>query len=367
MEIKKDRRSVILLKKLDFSWDQEMIRKVKTTTEQLLIQSLKEKRKMGYWEFRRKMRRGRWILSGKLLYGMRWGEFGLESGLLADGLFEYAYKEKDTESFQILIDFYRKIKKKKKFRFHYVVYPDQLIHANVVLKLKYLCGIDEFDDIWKDGIFYIKWAVKNSHGLIYYRFEPELYVDTLGMITDFLLRCSEFLQNDYFRKIAENQMDFYLKYGLDSSKSLPYHVLHSDTCETEGLCVWGRGCGWFLIGVTMLAEVNEKYIPVYKKSVEIILETQNQNGYLYHNIEKNDFIDSSVTAIVGNCLHKGLEHHWLEEKYWEHYEGLMTALKQSIDDDGYVLYSSGDCIDVNIYTNKENSTYAQGQTLKCMV
>ena len=132
--------------------------------------------------------------------------------------------------------------------------PDQYKHA-----LDYTWELIK-DHIGEDGTVGYRKSMQN------YR-----YVDTIGFICPFLVSYGIKYNNDECIDLAVKQIQEYEQYGMLEKHNIPSHAYNIETKAPLGLYGWGRGLGWYAIGlIDTWNELpqNNKYKTVLELSVK---------------------------------------------------------------------------------------------------
>lgn len=298
------------------------------------------------------------------------------NGLLSAGILSYTKEFKQGEPIQTLLNFYQYFKIQQKSGFKCFYLPDQIIHANVLLEL-YKQGHIEFLELIKEAEMFIKKESQNDPNLlIHYRGKDfDFYIDSLGMIIGFCLNYGNYFHDEEMTKIGLSQMNFVLQNCMNELSHLPCHIYKNAEKKAFGPWSWGRGIGWYLIGLTeILVGLDnnhvdyEVYLKAYQDAMEVIFVTQDDLGYLYNDIVSKEHIDTSATAMIGYCLGVGIEKRFVDiNKYKQCFFRCIDALYKSTDDMGRVNDSSGECKGVGRYSEEYGNFFAQGYTVKCNI
>lgn len=88
--------------------------------------------------------------------------------------------------------------------------------------------------------------------LIPYRFfhDKRYLNDTIGMICPFLIRYGTKFQSKEAIVLARSQLEYYTKHGVDKDSFLPAHAIDKVNNIKIGSINWGRGIGWYFIGLS---------------------------------------------------------------------------------------------------------------------
>lgn len=196
-------------------------------------------------------------------------------------------------------------------------------------------------------------TVKYRHHMPNYR-----YVDTVGFICPFLTRYGlRFNQNKYI-DLAFNQIIEYRKQGFLTNQVIPYHAYDINNAYPLGLCGWGRGIGWYAIGlIDMWRELpnNHPYkIELTEYVMELvhqIIELQNQNGSWNWTATRPEARpDSSTTAILLWFLVTARTINDMQEICKKPIERAVQYLMSITRRDGSIDFSQGDTKDIGVYS-----------------
>ena len=136
------------------------------------------------------------------------------------------------------------------------------------------------------------------------------YVDTVGFISPFLVKYGLKYNDEKAIELGVKQITEYYKYGFDSENNIPFHAYDVNNKYKLGLCGWGRGLGWFAIGlIDSWIELpnNNKYKNILEEIVikyaNTILKVQLDNGGFGWTVTRKETrIDSSTTATLAYFL-----------------------------------------------------------------
>ncbi|MCD7033153.1 glycoside hydrolase family 88 protein [Metabacillus sp. GX 13764] len=233
---------------------------------------------------------------------------------------------------------------------------DAAILAYAVMKI-------EFEDTnkFKPAFDYI-WKMIQDHlgteGTVLYRksMPNYRYVDTIGFICPFLVRYGVKYNKPECIDLAYKQLTEYLNNGFDKQIKIPCHAYSIIDKAPQGLYGWGRGLGWFAIGLMdswkeMPIQHNYKVeLKTYIKSYAAAIKTyQQENGSWNWTVTRNEArSDSSTTAILGWFLANTTEiDNTFKKNSEKALDYLMTVTRRS----GAVDFSQGDTKDIGIYSN----------------
>ena len=199
------------------------------------------------------------------------------------------------------------------------------------------------------------------------------YVDTVGFISPFLVKYGLKYNDEKAIELGIKQITEYYKYGFDSENNIPFHAYDVNNKYKLGLCGWGRGLGWFAIGlIDAWRELpnNNKYKNILEEIVikyaNTILKVQLDNGGFGWTVTRKETrIDSSTTATLGYFLVCASEIEEITESCLEGYNKAIKYLMSVTKKNGEVDFSQGDTKDIGVYSGEFNILpFTQGFTLR---
>ncbi|RCW42720.1 unsaturated rhamnogalacturonyl hydrolase [Paenibacillus prosopidis] len=235
---------------------------------------------------------------------------------------------------------------------------DAAILSYAVMKLEFL-DIDQykkaFDYVWdmiqahigEDGTVQYRKSMKN------YR-----YVDTIGFICPFLIAYGIRYSNEECVEIAVKQLKEYEQHGMLEKYYIPSHAYHLNNSMPLGLYGWGRGLGWFAIGLADAwlelptghgsKEILDEMI---KKFASSVLSFQSSDGNWNWSVARGESRpDSSTTATLGWFLLQASQIEELTEKCKEGANRAVGYLMKVTRRNGAVDFSQGDTKDIGVYS-----------------
>lgn len=201
------------------------------------------------------------------------------------------------------------------------------------------------------------------------------YVDTVGFISPFLVKYGLKYNNEKAIELGVKQITEYYKYGFDSDNNIPFHAYDVNNKYKLGLCGWGRGLGWFAIGlIDSWIELpnNNKYKNVLEEIVikyaNAILKVQLDNGGFGWTVTRKETrIDSSTTATLAYFLICASEIKEITERCLEGYNKAIKYLMSVTKKNGEVDFSQGDTKDIGVYSVLfDILPFAQGFALRAI-
>jgi rhamnogalacturonyl hydrolase YesR len=164
--------------------------------------------------------------------------------------------------------------------------------------------------------------------------------DTIGMIVPFLVKYYQLTRVNDALNIAINQMQFYIKNGTDHHTFMPSHGVNLKTKIKVGSSNWGRGIGWYFIGLKEIYDLNGSFKNEYEGLSRTIKSLQNEEGLWGQFPGSMDVFDASSSTMFFYCL--GNECNKRED--------ILNKLNKYISNDGFIMQTSGDTEGLNFYS-----------------
>jgi unsaturated rhamnogalacturonyl hydrolase len=179
----------------------------------------------------------------------------------------------------------------------------------------------------------------------------EILVDSLAMICPFLAAYARRYGRDDALELAVHQLKQFVLHSVDTDTWLPYHGYYADGPKRLGLHGWGRGTGWYMMGlVDTLVETPEGHadrgllVEAFVAAAETLARHQRPDGHWHWVVlHAADTPDSSATALIGYSLARGLRAGLLPERYQAVLDAAISALVAVTRADGVVDGSLGEC------------------------
>lgn len=210
-------------------------------------------------------------------------------------------------------------------------------------------------------------------GLIAYSLNKNnRYVDTLGLVCPFLVLYDNIYGTSKYTQLALAQLHSFIDKGMFKETFLPVHAYETTSNLPIGVYGWGRGTGWFILGITdtflELKEGVEKEILKEKLFLlaDYYLQFQRDDGGFGIFLQNKETYDSSATAVFAYFLGRCYELK-RNKKYLESLESAINKLMSVTRRNGALDYCQGDTIDVGIFSQNLNiMPFAQGILLRTM-
>lgn len=178
-----------------------------------------------------------------------------------------------------------------------------------------------------------------------------ILVDTLAMVCPFLARYANMRQSHAARELSVQQLLRFIENNVDADTRLPYHGYYAGGPRRLGLHAWGRGVGWYMLGlVDTMAEIDPTH-PAYAElrkafehGADALRSHQRADGHWsWAILQRHDTLDSSTTALVGYSLLRGLMLGVLGVDYRSTIDRALSALAEVTRADGVLDYGLGEC------------------------
>lgn len=210
-------------------------------------------------------------------------------------------------------------------------------------------------------------------GLIAYSNNKNIrYIDTLGLVCPFLVAYDKAYKTSKYSQLAVSQLEKFIENGLFKDTFLLVHSYEIKNNLPIGVYGWGRGTGWFILGLTdTFLELDESVEKEkLKKTILLIadyyIQFQRNDGGFGIFLQNKDTYDSSATAIFAYFYARCFELYH-DKRYLNSLEKALNKLKSFTRRDGALDYCQGDTVDVGIFSQHINiMPFAQGMLLRAI-
>ena len=235
---------------------------------------------------------------------------------------------------------------------------DGAILAYAVMKLEF---IDT--DKYKNALDTI-WEMIEDHigedGTVGYRksMKGYRYVDTIGFICPFLVAYGIRYHKSECIDLAIKQIVEYEQYGMLDIHYIPSHAYKLTDKIPVGLYGWGRGLGWFAIGLidawNELPQDNKyKFVleECIKRYAKAVMSFQQENGSWSWTVTRSECRpDSSATAMLGWFMLNASKINDISKECLDSTDKAINYLMKVTRRNGAVDFSQGDTKDIGVYS-----------------
>lgn len=253
--------------------------------------------------------------------------------------------------------------------------PEHIDGAMLAYAVMKIPGIDlqvykKSFDFMVDKLF----AMVGVNGTVMYRknYATIDFIDTIGLVCPFLALYGETFKNERALDLAVKQIKAYADNAALQSEFLLPHCYDFSAHIPLGVYGWGRGMGWFAIGLTdTLNELGSDHsrraeiVPFIKILADSLLKFQRSDGG-WNAFFTHDFWigDSSATSMLGWFLLFAYDESG-DRRYYESVERGVRYLMKVTQRNGVLDYSQGDTKDIGLYSLRfEKMPFAQGMCLR---
>ena len=202
--------------------------------------------------------------------------------------------------------------------------------------------------------------LKGSDGTIAYRSHSKNYrfVDTIGFICPFLIAYGTKFNNQEAVNLGIVQIAEFNKYALYTNSNLPCHTYLETTKKPVGLFGWGRGLGWYAIGlIDAWNGLPNSHLQKENLTLNVIqftktiLDHQNSDGSWSWLVTQPDARnDSSTTATLAWFLANAATIATIENQCTTAKDKAMQYLKTVTQRNGAIDFSQGDTKGIAIHS-----------------
>lgn len=237
-------------------------------------------------------------------------------------------------------------------------YVDGAMLAYAIMKLP-IREVDNYKNAWDSTWTMVKEHIGNDGTVQYRKFMSNYrYVDTIGFICPFLVLYGLKYKKDECIELAIKQIKEYEKYGFLENYHIPCHAYDINNKFPLGFYGWGRGLGWFAIGLidawNELPEKN-KYKSILKESIKkfalAATKLQQENGSWNWTVARRECrADSSTTATLGWFMLNAAKIDEISKECFASTDKAINYLMKVTRRDGSVDFSQGDTKDIGVYS-----------------
>ncbi len=260
----------------------------------------------------------------------------------------------------------------------WIVKPTEI--DSVILGYAFM-KLDNFDFVKYrpafDFLYDLILNLKGSDGTIAYRKHTSdyRYVDTIGFISPFLVRYGLLFNKPEAVALGINQIRVFNTFGMLSGHAIPCHTYNIKTNLPVGLFGWGRGLGWYAIGlIDVWSELPESH-PEKEEVTQMVitfakmsLSFQNENGsWSWLVTNKQAQFDSSTTATLAWFFATAQSISSIATESEAAKAKALHYLQQVTRRDGVVDFSQGDTKTIGVHSQQfDILPFTQGFCLRTL-
>lgn len=195
-------------------------------------------------------------------------------------------------------------------------------------------------------------TVQYRKGLSNYR-----YVDTIGFICPFLVAYGKRYNKPECIALAVKQIVSYVEHGMSKEHFLPCHAYAIDHNIPLGLYGWGRGLGWFAIGlIDTWNELPRDDVavqtlePIIEQFARTLMTFQRDDGSWSWTVTRECRSDSSATATLAWFLLNASQIDAIKTACLHSCDKALLYLMKVTRRRGAVDFSQGDTKDIGVYS-----------------
>lgn len=182
-----------------------------------------------------------------------------------------------------------------------------------------------------------------------FRFDGQLWDDTLYMTVLFVARMGVIEKDKYLTEESIRQFLVHIKYLADRKTGLFYHGWTFDGCHHFADALWGRGNAWYTAGlvdylsmISVERGVKEFLLTTLEYQVEALAKFQDESG-LWHTIinDSETYLETSASSGFAYGILKAVREGLLPEKYEKIGMKAVEGVLKKIDENGVVHGVSG--------------------------
>jgi len=227
-----------------------------------------------------------------------------------------------------------------------------------------------YDSLWN----LIK-ELKGEHATVTYKRHTQKfrYVDTIGFICPFLIEYGQKFQVPEAVDLAIAQLEEFNAYGMYPNQFIPCHTYSTKTQLPVGLFGWGRGLGWYAIGLIDAWKALEPSHPKKQAMTQWVeqfarmaIQFQRENGsWGWLIMNDNSISDSSATATLAWFLKNASGILAIEHESRLATEKATNYLIKVTRRNGAIDFSQGDTKDIGIHSQEfDILPFTQGFALR---
>ena len=229
-----------------------------------------------------------------------------------------------------------------------------------------------------DALWTLLLGLKGTQATVSYKHHTQAYrfVDTIGFICPFLVEYGQKFNVPEAVDLAIKQIEEFNQYALLGDTFIPCHTYTSDTKLPVGLFGWGRGLGWYAIGLIDAWRALDNEHPRKKEMTQWVeqfarmaMRFQRDNGsWGWIIMQDSARSDSSTTATLAWFLTNAAAIASLEHECKQASVKALQYLMKVTRRDGAIDFSQGDTKAIGVHSQEfDILPFTQGFALRSVV
>lgn len=198
--------------------------------------------------------------------------------------------------------------------------------------------------------------------------KDDRYVDTVGFIAPFLALYGTTYQIEKAKELALDVIYQYYRNGFHKQSLLPVHAYKVNTLYPLGIYGWGRGVGWFLLGIIDTYQIlkDEKLEQIILDLANKYIEYQREDGAYSSIVHLKQSPDSSATSVFA-YFYANCSELFDNEKYYHISIKAIKYLMKVTRRNGEIDFSQGDTKGIGYYSMTfDIMPFTQGMACRTM-
>lgn len=237
---------------------------------------------------------------------------------------------------------------------------DGVILAYAILNIPWI-NHDNYKSVYDTAYQLVQDLVGTDGTVAYRKYTTDYrFVDTIGFISPFLVLYGVKFNKPEAIDLSIKQITAFNENGLLSNTNIPCHTYNIKTNLPVGLFGWGRGIGWYAIGLIdawSILPAENSYKKVLELSVISFAKTaitfQNENGsWSWIVLDKSARMDSSTTATLAWFFANAASLDSIASNCISAKEKALIYLKSVTRRDGAIDFSQGDTKAIGVHSTE---------------
>ncbi len=228
-----------------------------------------------------------------------------------------------------------------------------------------------------DQLYQLIVSLKGEDGTIAYKKHSKnfRYVDTIGFICPFLVTYGVTYNNEEAIDLAVRQIAEFNKHALLNDTFIPCHTYNLQSKLPVGLFGWGRGLGWYAIGLIDSWNALPEHHPAKKQLQENVVQfakmavrfQQKNGGWHWLITNTSSRFDSSTAATLAWFLTNAASLPELHNEATTSAQNALQFLQKVTRRNGAVDFSQGDTKGIGIHSQEfDILPFTQGFVLRTL-